>query len=46
MMQGQAPSAIDDLEGRLPPVLKWCMAGVGAAFGWYYARTDGTPHSD
>ena len=43
MMQGQAPSAIDDLEGRLPPVLKWCMAGVGAAAGWYYARTDATP---
>ena len=43
MMQGQAPSAIDDLQGRLPPVLKWCLAGAGAAAGWYYARTDATP---
>ncbi len=43
MMQGQAPDIIDDLQGRLPPVLKWCMAGVGAAAGWYYASTDATP---
>ena len=44
MMQGQSsPGFIDGLHGRLPPVLPWCLAGVGAAAGWYYARTDATP---
>ena len=43
MMQGQAPGVIDDLQGRLPSVLKWCLAGIGGAAGWYYARTDATP---
>ncbi len=35
MMQGEAPGFIDELQGRLSPVLKWCLAGMGAAAGWY-----------
>ena len=45
MMQGQAPSAIDDLQGRLPPVLKWSFAGCGAAAGWYYGKATPIPLS-
>lgn len=43
MMQAEAPGFIDDIQGRIPPVLKWCLAGVGAAAGWYFARTNATP---
>ena len=43
MLQAPQPSAIDDVQGRLPSLLKYCLAGVGAAAGWYYARTAATP---
>lgn len=43
MMPRQTPGVFDDLQGRLSPLLKWCFMGVGAAAGWYYARTDATP---
>ncbi len=43
MLQGQAPSAIDALQGRLPPFLKWAFMGGGAAAGFYYARADASP---
>ena len=40
---GPQPDFADALQSRLPPVLKWCFAGMGAAAGWYYARTDASP---
>lgn len=43
MLQAPPPSAIDDVQGKLSPLLKYCLAGGGAAAGWYYARTDATP---
>ena len=43
MMQQEAPGFIDALQDNLSPVVKWCLAGMGAAAGWYYARTDATP---
>jgi hypothetical protein len=36
-MLSQAPSAIDTLQGQLPPGLKWLFGGVGAAAGYAYA---------
>jgi len=32
----------DDLQSKVPRVLKWCFAGMGAAAGWFYAAQDGT----
>ena len=34
---------IDDLQGRLPSMTKWCLAGVGAAAGWHFAQASGSP---
>ena len=32
----------DDLQSKVPRVLRWCFAGAGAATGWFYAIQDGT----
>lgn len=34
---------IDDLQGRIPPLMKWCLAGMGAAGGWQFAQAHGSP---
>lgn len=33
---------IDDLQGRIPPLMKWCLAGMGAAGGWHFAQANGS----
>ncbi len=40
-MLSQAPSAIDEMQGRLPPGLKWLFAGAGGAGGYAYAIQHG-----
>jgi hypothetical protein len=34
---------IDDLQRRVPPIAKWCLAGIGAVGGWHFAQTNGSP---
>lgn len=29
---------LDELQGRIPPLVKWLLAGMGAAGGWHYAQ--------
>jgi hypothetical protein len=42
MIQPKPPTAIDTLQGRIPPLVKWCLAGIGAVGGWNYAQTHGS----
>lgn len=39
----QSPSMIDTMQGQLPPVLKWCLAGMGGVAGFVYAQQHGIP---
>jgi hypothetical protein len=41
-MLSQAPSAIDTLQGKLPPFLKWIFAGMGGAAGYAWAQQHGS----
>lgn len=41
MLQGQQAGLIDGLQDRLPPVLKWCFAGMGAVAGLHHAQGRG-----
>jgi len=37
------PSLIDTMQGQLPPILKWCLAGMGGVAGFVYAQQHGSP---
>lgn len=40
-MLSETPDAIDTLQGRVPAVVKWIFAGMGAAAGYSYAQAHG-----